>query len=279
MILSAQVQELELGRPEAEWTEVHDVWRTEVNPIRLLAFTPAHPDYGIKPQTVDSIQAAIRTHGGSIDWMISSGDNPFDSHFENVAYQHNKARAMVLDGLYDGLLSIEADMIIPPDTIGQLLSTNADVAYGLYVWRHQLKRWSAYKSLSLWGGESVSLDYSGADAREVWGKVIDVAGLGMGCTLIRREVLKRFPFRLHDGRHSWIVDEYADDFKTLGISPYRDHKNMVCDDWLFAMDAKHYGFTQRANLNVVCGHIDGDSILWPDPQEKQLCRIECIKES
>ncbi len=37
-------------------------------------------------------------------------------------------------------------------------------------------------------------------------------------------------------------------------------------------------FSQRANLNVVCGHIDDDSILWPDPEAEKLYRIESTRE-
>ena len=49
---------------------------------------------------------------------------------------------------------------------------------------------------------------------------------------------------------------------------------MVCDDWLLAMDAQHYGFSQRANLGVVCGHIDGDKVIWPDPDADNFYRVE-----
>jgi hypothetical protein len=244
--------------------------------MRILCFTPLHPDYGIYPQALAGIMAL--QHDDMLDIHFSQGDNPFAGPYENVMHQHNKARQMVLAGDYDALLSVEADMIVPPDTIGRLIDCDADIAYGLYIWRHKLKRWSAYTTMGLWGGESVSLNHNGSGARESWGKIIDVDGLGMGCTLISRETLEHLPFRLHDGKHSWLVDEYADDFKTMGISPYKDLRGMMCDDWLFSMDAKHYGLTQRANLGLVCGHIDGDSVLWPDPNAEKFYRLEPIKE-
>ena len=278
MIIKAKVTQLDPNDKDAKPVTLHDVWRTEANKIKMLAFTPAHPDYGIKPQTIASIQAALTAYDGPVDWMISSGDNPYEHPYDNVVYQDNKARQFALDNGYDALLSIESDMIIPPDTIGQLLKANADVTYGLYVWRHKLARWSAYTTLTLWGGESVSLSPNGNGVSESWGKIIDVVGMGMGCTLIRRAILEKVTFRLHDGRYSWIVDEYADDFKQMGISPYKDLRGMVCDDWLFALDAKHYGFTQRANLGIVCGHIDGDSVLWPDPEADKFYRVDSISE-
>lgn len=241
---------------------------------RLLVFTPLHPVYGIKPQTLSSIRAAIDYYGGPVDWLMSAGDNPLEMPYENVVYHHNRARNIVLKQGYDALLSIEADMIVPPDTIEQLLSVRADIVYGLYVWRHKPQRWNAYKTLNLWGGESVSFNHDGKDAREAWGRVIDVAGLGMGCTLIRKNVLRQLAFRIHDGNPGWIVDEYKEDFERLNIDPYQPHPNLVCDDWLMALDAQHYQFNQQANLNVICGHIFDDSVIWPDPTVEKFYRLE-----
>jgi len=51
----------------------------------------------------------------------------------------------------------------------------------------------------------------------------------------------------------------------------------VCDDWLLAMDAQHYQFSQKANLNIVCGHILGDEVIWPDPNVKELYRVEQLE--
>ena len=167
-------------------------------------------------------------------------------------------------------------MIIPADTVGLLQEAGADIAYGLYVWRHRIKRWNAYMTLNLWGGESVSYNYNGQDVDAAWGKIIDVAGLGMGCTLIKRNVLEQIKFRLLDGEHSWITDEYKDEFNKLGINPDRDRSEMICDDWLLALDAQHYGFSQRANMNVICGHIAHDTVLWPNPKAVKFYRTEPI---
>jgi len=233
-----------------------------------------HPDYGIKPQSLISIAAAISDYHGPIDWILSANDNPFIKPFDNITHQHNKARQTVIDSGYDALLSIEADMIVPPDAITKLVEMNTDIAYGLYVWRHKPRRWSAYKTIGLWGGESVSYDHGGQGVRDAWGKVIDVAGLGLGCTLIRSHVFERLEFRLHDGNPSWIEEKYADDFARLGIDPYRERRDMVCDDWLLALDAQHYGFRQQCDLSIVCGHITDDGTLWPDPNIDNFYRIE-----
>ena len=240
--------------------------------MRILCFTPLHPDYGIKPQTLDSIMAL--EHDDVLERHFSSGDNPFKAPWENVTYQHNKARQMVLAGGYDALLSIEADMIVPQDAIARLIEADADIAYGLYISRHRPYRWLAFKTASLWGVESISLDHTGKDARAAWGKIVDVVGMGMGCTLIKASVFDQLRFRLHDGSHSWIQEEYAEDFRRMGIDPYKELKRMVCDDYLLAMDAQHYGMSQRTNTNLICGHIGDAGVYWPDVNADVFYRVE-----
>jgi hypothetical protein len=272
-----------------EWQETDSNPWPKADRPRVLVFTPAHPTYGVKPQTLESIQAAVYAYGGGdsagpVDWLVSSGDNPCALPYENVTYQHNKGRSLALTGGYDALLSIEADMVVPADTIERLLDTNADIAYGLYVWRshdrnfperrHRWHRWSAYTELTLWGGTSVSLDHTGADCRAAWGKVIDVAGVGMGCTLIRRRVLERMAFRLYDGRpDDWLIEANAEQMAKHGINPHRPRHSMLCNDWFLALDAQHHGFSQRCDLGVVCGHITDDGVLWPDPDAPHFYRL------
>ena len=248
--------------------------------MKILAFTPLHPDYGARPETWASIQAAIDAYDGAVDWVISSGDNPHDEPYENITAAHNKARWMVLKSDYDYLLSVEADMIIPPHTINGLLECESDIAYGLYVWRHKLKRWNAYYDVGLFGGYSYTLKPQ--KAREMYGGIVDVEGLGMGCTLISRKALGRLRFRLYEGLPGdWLLDEYADEAKEIGqstgmvINLAREHKGFFCDDWILALDAQHYGFSQRCNTAVTCGHIEHDgSVIWPNPLAGNLYHVE-----
>ena len=244
---------------------------------RILALTPAHPTYGIMPQTWQSIRAAIMAYDGPIDWIITHGDNPHAIKNDNIVYHHNRARQMVLEGNYDALLSIEADMIVPPDTVQRLLETGADVSYGLYVWRHWPERWSAYTDVELFSGYSLALRPD--LARKHWGKIITVKGLGMGCTLIRRNVLAALEFRLYEGNpDDWLVQEYGEHMRANGIDPERPRRTMFCDDWMLALEAERGGFSQRAHLGVACGHIGNDGVYWPDPNEPNLYRTTSLEE-
>lgn len=279
----------DLRNGDTDWHNVDSAWGPdEVGTLRILAITPAHPAYGIRPQTLEGIHAAMRAYDGPVDWVLTDGDNERPYAYQNIVRHHNKARRMMLEGGYDAMLSIEADMIVPEDAIERLIAVDADIAYGLYVWRHAREgkredkvhkwhRWSAYKELTLWGGTSISLDWTGEDARAAWGGVVDVAGIGMGCTLIRRRVLERLRFRLYEGEPGdWLIEEYMPDFEAMGLDPYESHPAMMCDDFLFALDAAHHGFTQRCDLGLVCGHIHDGEVLWPDPGAPGFYRSESV---
>lgn len=206
--------------------------------MKLLVFCPINPNYPrLWGRTVQSI---FRLEWeGAIDWHFVAGDNPHDEPYENVTHNYERARQRALEGGYDALLCVESDMIIPPDALSLLLSCESDVAYGLYVWRHGRRKWSAYTELGDRHGVSLSDDPARAAAE--WGQVVDVEGVGLGCTLIRRDVLRAVPFRMGD------------------------NKRVSCD-WYFALDAKAAGFSQRAHLGAVCGHQTykpWPSIIWP----------------
>jgi hypothetical protein len=81
---------------------------------------------------------------------------------------------------------------------------------------------------------------------------------------------------LYDGQpDDWLIEEVLTGAKRAGVTidPYRPHSSMFCDDWLFALDANHYGFTQRANFGLLCGHIDNDKTLWPDIESDKFVKI------
>jgi hypothetical protein len=89
----------------------------------------------------------------------------------------------------------------------------------------------------------------------MWGKTIEVAGVGMGCTLISRDVLEKLAFRVDETHPS------------------------VHNDWVFAYDCQQKGITQKCDTSVVCGHISmkpSPRVIWPDPNEPRLYRNDFI---
>lgn len=219
--------------------------------MRILAFTPTNPNEPyIWPRTVTSTHRAIKAfQGGPVDWVIGYHDNPYPDGYDNITHNYNRAVRMALDGGYDALLTIECDMVIPVDAIDGLMACDSDIAYSLYVWRHGMRNWSAYTEVAEMYGRTLSDEPDAA--RAAWGTIIDVAGVGLGCTLIRRDALRHLNLR---------------------------HSQYAACDWYLAVDAQAAGLTQRANLAIVCGHCTykpWPQIIWPS-LDKHLHAIEPI---
>lgn len=171
--------------------------------------------------------------------------------YANITANYEAARRAALDRGSAALLCVEADVIPPVDALDLMIRASADVTYGLYVWRGQ-RLWSAYSAVGQDDGLSLSADP--VRAQRAWGRIIDVEGVGLGCTLIRRHVLETISFR-------YVV---------------RNSREFSCD-WTFAMDCRRLGFRQQAHLGVVCGHIlhgPSGGVIWPDPTATGLYRIE-----
>ena len=186
---------------------------------------------------------------------FSMGDNPQDTGVPindgraNILHNYQKARRLMLDNGYDALMTVEADMIIPSDAIRRLIDCEADIAYGLYVFR-AVSSWSAFTRLDKLSGRSVSKDPE--LAKEWFGTRRQVAGVGFGCTLIKRHVLEAIEFRSEPGS---------------------------ANDWYFSLDAQEKGFKQVCDLGLVCGHIDlhpVPRVIWPDPNLPGLYRNDFI---
>lgn len=202
--------------------------------MSTLIFTPIHPTKGLYQRTLSQIEKQDAE-------VVYSLDNPYDNKLLNVAHNFGLGREYVLEGDWDYMLAVEADIIIPDNALELLLEVDADIVYGLYCFR-QSHDWNIFRRLDHKSGKSLSRTPS--LARKYWGKVINTLGLGTGCTLIKREVLEEIYFRSG----------------TLG------------HDWEFALEAKRKGFTQKAHLGVLCGHINNDTAIYPSYSD--MARLE-----
>ena len=222
--------------------------------MRVLVFCPLHPEYPhLWGRTVQGIFRLDWPY--PLEWLFKANDNPHDNGKDNITHNYNAARQAALSGGYDALLSIESDVIVPSDALSRLAELEADIGYSLYCWRRGRYRWSAYTELNNTTGKSIC---EGPDrGRESWGRAMDVAGVGLGCTLIKRRVLESLEFRVEE----------------------RTKAHISCD-WWFAIDAVKMGFSQRADLGIVCGHASytpTPRIIWPTNEGQQHYRIEEIR--
>ena len=204
----------------------------------VLVYCPTYPtDPKVKPQTKKCLEALEWDCRFDVVYGESDHDQYLvkDDHRQELAMKYNQAREMALAGKYDALLTVEADMIIPPDTLNKLSRVDADVVYGLYVSRYNLQ-WFLYLEGPT-KGKQISRDKR--IRRQVWGKILESCGIGNGCTLIHRNVLEKIRFETTPG---------------------------VAQDWIFAHTCQEHGFRQAHDCSVVCGHINEREVIWPNPQ-------------
>lgn len=219
----------------------------------VFVVTPMMREPSGKPRLFGrALQSAFSLEwSGQLDHFTANGSDDYSRPNETVTRKYQDARDVFLAGKWDYFLSVEYDMIVPPDGLKRLVALDADIAYGLYVFRHGGRRdWSAYTELTVTSGQSLSKQP--AEARRLWGSAVNVAGIGQGFTLIKRYVLEAMPFRNWPG---------------------------VCSDWAMAIDAARAGLTQVADLGCVCGHMTitpSPQVIWPDVNEEKLHRVEFL---
>lgn len=218
---------------------------------RILIFTPTYGDL-LQQKTVESIQAL--EFDGQADWVVSDENQYPGRDTRNCVGQFQRGRELALSGDYDGLLTVEHDMIVPPDALALLWTTDAPVVYGTYQFRHGMRVVNLFQKLknSLNIGMSLSLYPKELQAarRAGW---CEVSGAGFGCTLIRRDVLECVPFR------------------DTGSAP----------DLPFAQDCVKAGVRQIGRCDVVCGHIDTEhgETLWPFGKDGgMIARVRALQD-
>jgi len=217
--------------------------------MTILVFTPTIDDQ-LRPETGASI-AAQKTDMPFV-WDVSD-HNPYPGEkAANVVAQYQHGREMTLADGYDAMLTVEHDMVIPPDAIEKLNSTDAPVVFGVYVLRHGMKVLNAWQYQ---GNNNIGMSLSlyRQELREArargWAQV---SGVGWGCTLIRREVLERLPIRRGDGD---------------------------AGDLAFASDCLHLGIRMIARFDVPCDHIEPDgNVLKPYEHGGTVSRVLALQD-
>ena len=176
---------------------------------------------------IEVIQSVIKQGFEGENDILLCPYNPFSTvrpdWGQNIVLKQNKAKEIVLKHNYTHLFSVEADVLIPANTLTRLLFDNKDVVCGIYKLHSHSD--SLKGTIAAFRKEDkiyVSIE-AGKDFN--WGEVIEVDFLPFGCTLIKREVLENIDFG-------------------IGL------------DAEFSMNCKNKDFKLWADTGIVCEHRD-----------------------
>ena len=225
--------------------------------MKVLVAVPAKRDMLYK-RARDAVLDLCWDDGSQIDTVfLTDGDD--EGRWENLLRKLNGARGMALCQGYDALLTVESDIIVPPDALEKMASVDTDVVYGLFVLRFPPYHWNvATRMRPLGEVEFLSQDQEAA--RAAWGSAIECEGHGQGICLMKRDVLQVIEFR-------------------------NPKPELRAQDWFFSFDCQRLGFSQMAHLGVVCGHMElatrpestnWNAIYWPDIDSPVLSRLETL---
>ena len=206
--------------------------------MKILLFIPTYQKNGKLALLGETRRALDLLEHGEHDvteW-VSVDEAP--SRRDNIFIQYQRAWQRAQDEGFDAILTVEHDMLPPPDALVKLAEIEAGIVHGVYLFR-ELGYLNALSLTSSSAFFDRSLDNYPAERARAWAAgVYDVAGTGLGCTLIRREV-----------------------FSTV---PLRRPRGMGYPDIPLSVDCVSLGIRQVARFDVPCGHIRADGfVLWP----------------
>lgn len=182
-------------------------------------------------------------------WELDRGGHEVDLHVTfgyGVAMARNRAADHALDGGYDRLLMVDADVALPKDALTNMLEHDADVVMGYYMSRHRgtgEQRTCLYRLSMDWSQRFTpdqlrALRTSGTNS-------LKVMGGGMGCCLIRPSVFHRIAFPWFE----WVDRER--------------HGKSKGEDIDFCVKCQQMGIDIIADTRVACGHVVRE-VAWAD---------------
>ncbi|MEK6857004.1 MAG: hypothetical protein AABX39_00260 [Nanoarchaeota archaeon] len=145
-----------------------------------------------------------------------------------------------LEGKFDYLFCLETDVLVPEKIVETLLSRNKDIVGGIYLTEYNVthvkkdgSKYSEWERHPVADVYSPKMNYLRPLPMEAAKKNIlaRVATIGLGCTLIKRNVLEKTEFRY---RENWSHDA------------------------LFCLDAQQNGFTVFVDTSIKCVHVKED---------------------
>ena len=156
------------------------------------------------------------------------------SVFEKLAETHNAIRQYAIDHHFDYLLHLESDVFPPADIIQELIWTKKPIVSATYFIGHGAQRHPIIRPID--HGEILHHRYAMGKTMGNFhhhftdGKVKPVLTAGIGCILIRRDVLLNFPFRYEQGKDKAPDSFFTNDLYHADVINWV-HTGKVCFHW------------------------------------------------
>ena len=155
--------------------------------------------------------------------------NPSNSVIERMADSHNQCSKAAIQGDYDYILHLETDVFPPKDVIEHLLFHKKEVVGAVYyrdegVFRKPMLQRHIYKSPRNIMADNFSPQ---DDTCFIDGGLKKVASVGLGCVLIKINVLKKITFRFEKGQNIHPDTFFSEDCFRNRVTIYCD-TSIIC---------------------------------------------------
>lgn len=189
----------------------------------------------------------VDTFKSIYDLIVPDGYETYFQYF--YGYNIDQVRNLIADWVvkgYDYLFSVDSDIAFEPNTLQKLLSYDKDIVSGLYIQRkHGEHILEVYEHNGRGGMSNIPYEKIKDEG------LIEIAGCGFGCVLIKAEVFKSVGYPQF---------EYFDAL---------DHRNTISEDVDFCRKASNKNFKIWADTSIKCRHIGSYSFLINDQIPKK----------
>lgn len=224
-----------------------------MKPFRILLASPiSEYKYYILPQWIRYIKSISRSYNaGNISLEVVLCDNAQNSSFhkrisrefhvniihvdpmfknsrEFICDSRNRLRDVFLNGNYNRFMSVECDVFPPANFITHLLSHAKKIISLPYFIGTGDKSEPMIQMVD--PDLSIPREMRNISQEELFsfaGKTIRVFNAGLGCTMIRREIIEKIPFRFDKDIFFHDDSFFAEDCYNSGIKWYCD-TSMIC---------------------------------------------------
>lgn len=187
----------------------------------------------IEPETVKSLWDMEIPDGYRVDFQYFYG------------YQIDQIRNLMANWgrNYDYLFCIDSDIVVPKNTLKNFIQANVDIISGVYIQRtHGIQTPEVYMDTPGGGCTNIPLTLLEDNLG-----VTEIAACGMGCCLIKGDVLRSM------------------DYPHYHYKSALNHSDTVSEDVFFCMKAREMGFKVWVDTSIKCDHIGQYTFTVEDP--------------